>query len=252
MTIYYIVCAILILIGITLILLKATNWLSKKMPGWQKQLKVILKWLIIGLIIVGLIWLTIGIKNNWPAQTNTPSPTNTPSLCQSARIQLPFARVPDSINVINENEPLVTINGSEEEGTDTGLILQAGQSFTVEQIAICCNPKNNRITYNFYGDAAPIWGGNDYSNGWPVKYYVPNAGNSVLVILRTEDGQEKVFNFKIGRTSMANKNNFTVPAKLFLYYNCVLEFQDAKGNICRGHTECGWDGSTATFKIKIK
>lgn len=243
---------ILSLLFLTIGLLLIIAWGWKQLPLSVKKflkdiwaqpfLRRLLKWLVLIIAILAVInWLS-----NRPKTSSTIKTTN---LCSAQGTSLPFNRVNGSVKKINDCEAVVTMNGSEC-SIDTSLVVKPGESFEVHQI-LFDNPKQNRITYNFYGDATPIWGGNNYNNGWPVKYYVPGAGNGVLIIVRPmcHACGEEVFNFTIGKTELVGKNPFNAPAKIFLYYNSVLKFWDKNGNLCDGHAECGWDGSTATFRI---
>lgn len=160
----------------------------------------------------------------------------------------PFQRIPGQVKKISNFESIVMMNGSEKE-VDTKLTLAPGEEFQIEQIWFD-EIKKNRITYNKKGDAAPIWGGNDFTGPWPVKYRVGRSGNGILAIVRnTENDQEKIFCFRSGQSGLKEYNLFKQPAKLILYYNTIIEFRDFDGRLVDTRSQCGWDGSTITLHI---
>ena len=207
--------------------------------------------LAIAAVIIALCFLIPWLKNKInerlakePARHR--SPINYP---YDYTVGEPFQRVAGKIEKVNDWESEVTMNGSESE-VDTGLTLEPGDKFAIEQIMFD-DPKKNRLSYNRKGDAAPIWGGNDLSGPWPVKYKMGHTGNGVLAIVRTGDQDEKVFWFKPGRTHLEGCNPFARRARVILYYNCIIEFREADGHLVDGRSQNGWDGSTVTVHVWI-
>ena len=165
---------------------------------------------------------------------------------------LPYALTKGSVIKINDAVTRVIMNGSEENGVDTGVNLSPGQEFSVEQMFFD-DYKQNRIVHNKKGDANPIWGGGYiFSSDPKAKYKIPGTGNGVLVFLRPENGQkDAIFYFKIGKTKIRGISPFKVSAKIILYYNCrIYQIDKNTGQEYNGHSQCGWDGSTTTLIIK--
>lgn len=218
-----------------------------------KFLKPHLSKIIIALIIIIIIWWAISSIGNYINSYNDKQFISSGEEEITNDGALPYARVKGSVTKLNNATTSVVMNGSEENGIDTGVNLIPGQEFSVEHIEFIEDYKKNRIVYNKKGAANPIWGGgNIFSDDPKAKYKVPGTGNGILVFLKPEDGKKNaIFYFKTGRTKIRGINPFEVNAKIILYYNCkIYQINKNTGQEYNGHSQCGWDGSTATLIIK--
>lgn len=105
----------------------------------------------------------------------------------------------------------------------------------------------NRCSYSYTGDAYPIFGAYGqviqpkYRNDVPFPELFP--GNAVVFQLKSVDGIPLVQDYVQhigGRTTLVN--NSDEKKELWVIYNYARSFQGE---------ETGWDGSTASFTIKI-
>lgn len=242
-------------------------------PQWLKTAVMAAAAIFLGFTLVGalvkfqLIMVSIPAPTIAPAtpkEALSPQPsvpqksTEDKSLvrrnCRPNPDNIPCRRIETKVTKINDIESTIRMNGGEKKGVDIKLTLRSGEKFRLEQFFFSergYSELNHHISFTKWGDYCPIWGGNDFSAGWPVKYKIGRTGNGVVAVVKENaTGKEKIFSFAEGETTLTGRNPFPTNAKIILYYNCILSWEE-NGQSYDGHSRCGWDGSTATLKVTV-
>ncbi len=166
---------------------------------------------------------------------------------------------PTHIEQKRENIWLVAIDGSNQfanrkNGHNTKIQLKPEEKVEVEFIG-------GRISYYDRDTKSYVyydypWQNRNYDLvrkylGENVRYEIKNAGNNVLIVLRTKNSREKIY--KIASSKTVIKNPFNEPATIFLFYNGKEYNLKQNGELEETFWWNGCDGSKMYFGIyKIK